>query len=37
VPSRNTPAERTDSFFLDEEKVVWEWPDAGTRLIENHR
>ena len=23
-----------DPFFLDDEKVIWHWPDAGTRLIE---
>src|SRR5439155_7683196 len=23
-----------DSFFLDDEKIVWEWPDATARLIE---
>lgn len=28
---------RADGFFLDAEKVVWEWPDAGQRLIEEVR
>ncbi len=23
-----------DTFFLDDEKVVWDWPDAASRLIE---
>jgi len=23
-----------DNFFLDDEKIVWHWPDVGTRLIE---
>jgi chromosomal replication initiator protein len=26
-----------DSFFLDDEKVVWEWPDLAARLIEETR
>jgi hypothetical protein len=26
-----------DSAFLDTEKVVWEWPDATSRLIEELR
>jgi hypothetical protein len=26
-----------DGFFLDREKVLWEWPDASTRLIEELR
>jgi chromosomal replication initiation ATPase DnaA len=26
-----------DSFFLDGEKVVWEWPEIGGRLIEEAR
>ncbi len=37
-PSRNA-AMRTasDTFFLDTEKVVWQWPDAAARLIEELR
>jgi chromosomal replication initiation ATPase DnaA len=37
-PSRNV-AMRTasDTFFLDGEKVVWQWPDAAARLIEELR
>jgi chromosomal replication initiation ATPase DnaA len=23
-----------DTFFLDDEKVVWEWTDASTRMME---
>jgi chromosomal replication initiator protein DnaA len=34
---RATPAEHLDAFFLDEEKVVWRWPNAGARLIEDLR
>ena len=26
-----------DGFFLDDEKVVWEWPDLAARLIEDVR
>ena len=26
-----------DPFFLDEEKVVWDWPDASGRVIEEFR
>ncbi|HEY0971354.1 MAG TPA: DnaA/Hda family protein [Gemmatimonadales bacterium] len=27
----------TDPFFLDDEKVVWDWPDVGGRAIEELR
>jgi hypothetical protein len=23
-----------DTYFLDDEKVVWHWPDVPTRLVE---
>ena len=26
-----------DPFFLDDEKVVWDWPDALGRVIEEFR
>jgi chromosomal replication initiator protein len=26
-----------DVFFLDDEKIVWEWPDAAGRLVEELR
>jgi hypothetical protein len=26
-----------DSAFLDRERVVWDWPDIGARLIEELR
>lgn len=26
-----------DTFFLDGEKIIWQWPDAGMRLIEELR
>jgi chromosomal replication initiation ATPase DnaA len=34
------PVPRTnavDTFFLDDEKVIWQWPDLGARLIEELR
>ncbi|MBL0940651.1 MAG: ATP-binding protein [Gemmatimonadaceae bacterium] len=31
-----TPGE-PDRYFLDREKVVWQWPDLGGRLIEEYR
>lgn len=31
-----TPGE-PDRFFLDREKVVWQWPDLSGRLIEEYR
>ena len=27
----------SDSFFFDEEKLTWEWPDLGARIIEEVR
>src|SRR6476661_3107516 len=26
-----------DTYFLDDEKLVWEWPDAASRLVEEMR
>lgn len=26
-----------DTFFLDDEKIVWDWPDVGARVIEEVR
>jgi hypothetical protein len=26
-----------DDFFLDDEKVIWDWPDVGGRVIEELR
>ena len=26
-----------DVYFLDDEKLVWEWPDAASRLVEEMR
>jgi chromosomal replication initiator protein len=27
----------SDSFFIDDEKIVWEWPELSDRLIEDAR
>jgi chromosomal replication initiator protein DnaA len=35
--SRTTPSRTLDPFFLDDEKVLWRWPDAASRLIEDLR
>ena len=34
---KSTPSDKTDSFFMNAEKVVWNWPDAHSRLIEDMR
>jgi len=31
------PARAQDSFFLDDEKVLWTWPDLASRVIEEVR
>ena len=43
-PSGKTPTtaplivrDTADSFFLDDEKIVWEWPDIAGRLVEELR
>jgi chromosomal replication initiator protein len=36
-PSRVIDGRETDAFFLDEEKVVWDWPDVSGRAIEDLR
>ena len=43
-PSGQTPItapavvrEAADAFFLDDEKIVWEWPDVTGRLVEELR
>jgi chromosomal replication initiator protein len=36
VPAPHAPSVRAaDSFFLDDEKIVWHLPDLGARLIED--
>ena len=39
TPVRSAPAVRaaSDVFFLDDEKVVWEWRDVASRVIEELR
>ncbi|MDB4886213.1 MAG: bacterial DnaA family protein [Gemmatimonadetes bacterium] len=32
-----TVRQAADVFFLDDEKIIWEWPDAGARLVEELR
>ncbi len=43
-PSGSTPTsapasvrQAADTFFLDDEKIVWEWPDVVGRLVEELR
>ncbi|MEO8620318.1 MAG: DnaA/Hda family protein, partial [bacterium] len=43
-PSGMTPTiapvvvrDTADSFFLDNEKIIWEWPDVAGRLVEELR
>ena len=37
VPVRNIDGRDADNFFLDEEKIVWDWPDVSGRAIEDLR
>ena len=37
VGSRALDGRLNDSIFLDEEKVVWDWPDISGRVIEEFR
>ncbi|HEU4995352.1 MAG TPA: DnaA/Hda family protein, partial [Gemmatimonadaceae bacterium] len=38
VPAPHAPALRAaDTYFLDDEKIVWHLPDLGARLIEDPR
>jgi len=37
VPVRNIDGRDADNFFLDEEKIVWDWPDVSGRAIEDVR
>ena len=36
-PTRARDAGTLDEFFRDREKVIWEWPDLGGRVIEEYR
>jgi hypothetical protein len=35
VPAPQTMA--VDAFFLDDEKVIWDWPEMSGRVIEEWR
>jgi len=37
APLRAVDGREADGFFLDEEKVVWDWPDIAGRAIEDLR
>jgi chromosomal replication initiator protein DnaA len=37
APSAAAMAPSADTYFLDREKIVWQWPDASTRMIEENR
>jgi chromosomal replication initiation ATPase DnaA len=36
-PAPATVRQAADVFFLDDEKIVWEWPDVAGRLVEEMR
>lgn len=37
APAPTSIRASVDPFFLDDEKVVWDWPDVGGRVIEEFR
>ena len=37
VPPRHSNGRDADPFFLDEEKILWDWPDVTGRAIEEFR
>jgi chromosomal replication initiator protein len=37
APRAASMEQAVDSFFLDREKIIWQWPDASTRMIEESR
>ncbi len=37
APAAIVRRDLVDAFFLDNEKVIWDWPDAGGRVIEELR
>jgi chromosomal replication initiator protein DnaA len=37
APRAAAMASSADTYFLDREKIVWQWPDASTRMIEENR
>ena len=37
APSAAAMASTADTYFLDREKIVWQWTDASSRMIEENR
>ena len=37
APSIQSNGRDADPFFLDEEKILWDWPDVTGRAIEEFR
>ena len=37
APSKQSNGRDADPFFLDEEKILWDWPDVTGRAIEEFR
>jgi hypothetical protein len=37
VPAVAQGNDGRDAAFMDAEKVVWEWPEVGARIIEDFR
>jgi hypothetical protein len=37
ITSKQSNGSDADSFFLDEEKILWDWPDLSGRAIEEFR
>jgi chromosomal replication initiator protein DnaA len=37
TPARALDGRAADAFFLDDEKIVWDWPDVAGRAIEDLR
>ena len=37
APAHAPEVQAADNYFLDDEKIVWRWPDATVRLIEELR
>ena len=37
APARRVEPRDRDGFFMDTEKVMWEWPDLSGRVIEELR
>jgi len=37
APRAAVMAPSADTYFLDREKIIWQWPDPSTRMIEENR